>query len=29
VVNGLDAQQDYKTMCYIVPVQSANTAARR
>ncbi len=28
VVNGLDAQQDYKTMCYIVPVQVANTATR-
>ena len=32
VVNGLDAQQDYKTMCYIVPVQPAgqgNAATRR
>ena len=29
VVNGLDAQQDYKTMCYIVPVKSTSTAARR
>ena len=29
VVNGLDAQQDYKTMCYIVTVQPTGTAARR
>ena len=27
VVNGLDAQQDYKTMCYIVPVQAARAGS--
>ena len=27
VVNGLDAQQDYKTMCYIMPVQAARAGS--
>jgi len=25
VVNGLDAHQDYKTMCFIVPVRAGDT----